>query len=105
MNNKKYYDVRITILKKLKVEDIYNEYAKSNMPIICAKGQVGDEFISKNCEMPEKFCKGAWEGLKSKVAILAAGENSPYTNQEGVAIHSCNDGLHPVIYKLQRIEE
>ncbi|WGX76620.1 TIGR04076 family protein [Paraclostridium bifermentans] len=96
-------DVKITILKKLKVEDIYAEYAKENIPLVCAKGEVGDEFISKGCEMPERFCKGAWSGLKSKVEFLASGENSPYVKQEGVAIHSCNDGLHPVIYKLERI--
>lgn len=105
MQNQKCYDVKITILKKLKVEDIHKEYAKTNIPLICAKGQEGDEFISKNCEMPEKFCQGAWDGLKSKVAFLASGQNSPYTNEDGVAIHSCNDGLHPVIYKLERIEK
>ena len=101
----KFYDVKITILKKLKVEDIHKEYAKTNLPIICAKGQEGDEYISKNCEIPDKFCSGAWEGLKSKVCILASGSNSPYVKQEGIAIHSCNDGLHPVIFKFERVEE
>ncbi|MFT5873560.1 MAG: putative repeat protein (TIGR04076 family) [Clostridium sp.] len=99
-----FYDVKITILKKLKVEDIHKQYAKSNLPVICAKGQEGDEYRSKNCEMPEKFCAGAWEGLKSKVYILASGSNSAYVKQEGIAIHSCNDGLHPVIFKLERVE-
>jgi uncharacterized repeat protein (TIGR04076 family) len=100
----KCYDVKITILKKLKVEDIHKDYAKSNIPVVCAKGQEGDEYISKNCDMPNKFCIGAWEGLKSKVALLASGGNSPYVKQNGIAIHSCNDGLHPVIYKLERVE-
>lgn len=66
MESQKYSDIKITILKKLKVNDIFVEYAKENMPLVCAKGEVGDEFIS-NCEMPEQFCKGAWTGLKSKV--------------------------------------
>lgn len=103
MEVQKHSDVKITILKKLKVDDIFIEYAKESMPLVCAKGEVGDEFISKNCEMPERFCKGAWTGLESKVKFLALGKNSPYVKQEGVAIHSCNDGLHPVIYKLERI--
>ncbi|WP_170075738.1 TIGR04076 family protein [Paraclostridium dentum] len=103
MESQKYSDIKITILKKLKVNDIFVEYAKENMPLVCAKGEVGDEFISKNCEMPERFCKGAWSGLKRKVEFLASGNNSPYVKQDGVAIHSCNDGLHPVIYKLERI--
>lgn len=104
METTKLYDVKITILKKLKVEDIYNDFAKSTIPVVCAKGEVGIEYISQNCERPEKFCVGAWEGLKSKVSLLASGGNSPYVKQEGVAIHSCNDGLHPVIFKLERVE-
>ncbi|MDO7203721.1 hypothetical protein Q5M85_05635 [Paraclostridium bifermentans] len=55
----------------------------------------------KRLRNAERFCKGAWAGLKSKVEFLASGNNSPYVKQEGVAIHSCNDGLHPVIYKLE----
>lgn len=98
------YDVKITILRKIKVEDIYQEYAKTNLSVICPKGQEGQEFISCNVQKPENFCPGAWEGLASKVARLAAGENSPYVRQEGTAIHCCNDGLHPVIYKLERVE-
>ena len=100
----KCYDVKITILRKLKVEDIHKDYAKSNIPVVCVKGQEGDQYVSKNCQMPDKFCIGAWEGLKSKVSILASGSNSPYVKQDGVAIHSCNDGLHPVIFKLERVE-
>lgn len=78
-------------------------YTKENLPVVCAKGKVGDEFVSKNCEIPDKFCIGAWKGLESKVMLLASGDNSPYVKQDGVAIHSCNDGLHPVIYKLERL--
>ena len=103
MELNKYFDVKITILKKLVVEDIHKEYAKENLPVVCAKGKVGDEFVSKNCEMPDKFCIGAWKGLESKVMLLASGDDSPYVKQDGVAIHSCNDGLHPVIYKLERL--
>lgn len=105
MEDIKYYDVKITILRKLRVDDIHEDYAKMNIPIVCAKGKEGDEYISKSCQIPDKFCTGAWDGLKSKVCLLAKGDNSPYVRQEGVAIHSCNDGLHPVIFKLERIED
>lgn len=101
----KYYDVKITILRKLKVEDIHKDYAKSNIPVVCVKGQEGDEYVSKSGQIPDKFCSGAWEGLKSKVSLLASGSNSPYAKQDGIAIHSCNDGLHPVIFKLERVED
>lgn len=96
-------DVKLTILKKLSVEDIHSEYAKKNAPLVCMKGEEGQEFISKNCEIPKQFCTVAWIGLQAKVEALANGTNSPYTKDENIAIHSCNDGLHPVIYKLERI--
>ena len=103
MQEQKCYDVKITILRKIKVEDIYQDYAKNNLSPICPKGHEGQEFLSCNVQKPENLCPGAWEGLAGKVARLAAGENSPYVRQEGTAIHCCNDGLHPVIYKLERV--
>ncbi|KNF07992.1 TIGR04076 family protein [Gottschalkia purinilytica] len=104
MDLKDCFDIKITILKKLKVEDIHKEYARANLPIVCIKGEEGQEYISKNCNMPEGFCPGAWAGLKDKVINLSLGKDSPYVKQKGTAIHCCNDGLHPVIYKLERIE-
>ena len=98
------FDVKITILKKIKLEEIHNEYAKEHIPLICAKGNEGQEYLSQKGKKPENFCPGAWSGLEPKVVSLAKGENSPYVKQEGIAIHSCNDGLHPVIYKLERIK-
>ena len=103
MDEKKLFDVKITILKKTEVEEIHKEYAKDGEPLICAKGNVGDEFISINAEKPEGICAGAWSGLQPKVKTIASGENNIHVKKDGVAIHSCNDGLHPVIFKLERI--
>lgn len=103
MNTEKLIDVKITILKKLKVEDIHAAYAKEGNPIICGKGAVGQVYISSKSEMPDGFCPGAWEGLKSKVALLASGGNSPYVKTDGISINTCNDGLHPVVFKLERL--
>ncbi len=99
-----YYDVKITVLKKLKLEDIHAEYAADKIPVICSKNEEGQEYISKDCSKPINFCMGAWEGIKNRVELLASGKNSPYVKHDGVAIQCCNDGLHPVIYKLERIE-
>jgi uncharacterized repeat protein (TIGR04076 family) len=96
-------DVRITILKKTKVEDIHSAYAKENVPVVCSKGEEGVSYISVNGEKPEGFCPGAWRGLAATVELLAAGGTSPYTREEGTAISCCNDGLHPVIFKLERV--
>lgn len=99
------YPVQITILEKIALPAIHQAYAKENLPLSCAKGEIGQVYISYDAQQPSGFCNGAWEGLARKVAMLAAGQNSPYTRQAGVAIHCCNDGLHPVVYKLERLEQ
>ncbi|HZK24581.1 MAG TPA: TIGR04076 family protein [Oscillospiraceae bacterium] len=103
MTEEKKAKVRITILKKTKVEDVHSAYAKETVPVVCAKGEEGLSYLAVNGEMPADFCPGAWRGLAATVELLAAGGTSPYTREEGIAISSCNDGLHPVIFKLERV--
>lgn len=103
MSEDKKFDVKITILKKTKIEDVHSAYAKDSVPVVCAKGEEGLSYLSVACEKPEGFCPGAWKGLAATVTLLASGGTSPYTKEEDIAISSCNDGLHPVIFKLERV--
>lgn len=103
MENIDYSDVKITVLKKIMVEDIHQKYAKENLPLICDKNEEGQEYISKSCSKPEGFCLGAWNGIINHVTLIASGKNSPYVKEDGVSIRSCNDGLHPVIFKIERV--
>lgn len=100
----KKYDVKITVLQKLEVPEIHAQYAAEGVPKQCAKYQVGAEYLSKNCEKPTGFCSWAWVAVQDKVVFLALGHDYPWINQKGVEIVACADGLHPVIYKLERIE-
>ena len=52
----KYCDVKITVLKKLEVTDIHNEYAAEGVHSRCAKYKEGQEFLCKNVVKPEGFC-------------------------------------------------
>lgn len=100
----KYFDVKITVLKKLELNDIHTEYASEGVHTTCSKYKEGTEYISKNCNKPEGFCSWAWAGAQDKVVFLALGHDYPWVKQKGTEIFSCADGLHPVIYKLERIE-
>jgi uncharacterized repeat protein (TIGR04076 family) len=104
MASKEFCDVRITVLKKLELLDIHQEYAAS-AHTTCTMVKEGLEFISRNCSKPDGFCNWAWVGAQPRVAFLAMGHDYPWTKQKGVEIFSCSDGLHPVIYKLERIEQ
>ena len=55
---------------------------------------------------PEKFCDEAWKAIYQYVFALAHGANevwyyNDWIKTPGVAIVSCNDGLRPVIFKLE----
>ena len=60
---------------------------------------------------PEGLCDEAWKAMYQYVFALAhgAGEGLFYygdwIGRPGVAICSCNDGLRPVIFKLEATEE
>ena len=100
----KKFDVKITVLKKIEVPDIHKEYAAEGVHIHCAKYKEGQEYLCKNVEKPEGFCSWAWVAVQDKVVFLALGHDYPWIKQKGVEIVSCADGLHPVLYKLERIE-
>ncbi|WP_299523551.1 TIGR04076 family protein [uncultured Methanobrevibacter sp.] len=55
---------------------------------------------------PEGFCDEAWKAIYQYVFALAHSANDlfyykDWIKKPGVAIVSCNDGLRPVIFKLE----
>lgn len=104
MATAKYHDVRITVLKKLEVPEIHQEYAAEGVHSHCAKYKEGHEYICKSVVKPEGFCSWAWVAVQDKVVFLALGHDYPWIKQPGTEIVCCADGLHPVLYKLERID-
>lgn len=100
----KYHDVKITVLKKLEVPEIHQEYAAEGVHTYCAKYKEGHEYICKSVVKPEGFCSWAWVAVQDKVVFLALGHDYPWIKQPGTEIVCCADGLHPVLYKLERID-
>ena len=60
---------------------------------------------------PEGFCDEAWKAIYQYVFALAHGAGDDvfyygdWIRTPGVAICSCNDGLRPVIFKLEATDE
>lgn len=102
MEARKYSDVKITVLKRLELPEIHEQYAIDDSPLRCGRYKEGQEFISVNCNKPEGFCSWAWAELQSKIVFLALGNDYPWIKQKGTEIFCCADGLHPVLYKLER---
>lgn len=97
--------VKITVLKTTLDNELALEYGAEGLTA-CPMMQVGQIFFADYAK-PEGFCDEAWKAIYQYVFALAhgAGEQLFYYGDwiktPGVAICSCNDGLRPVIFKLE----
>ena len=85
--------VKITILKRTIQEDLAKEYGIDDFP---------------KCPLMEDnaVCDEAWKAIYQYVFALAHGATETFYSgtwikEPGIAIVCCNDGLRPVIFKLE----
>jgi uncharacterized repeat protein (TIGR04076 family) len=97
------HDVKITVLKRTKTNEIFDQYAVGEMVPQCDAVKEGVEYLSKGIQIPAGFCSWAWSDIQRDVTVLALGGDFPWIKQKGVMISACTDGLRPVIYKLERV--
>ena len=96
--------VKITILKITFHEDLAKEYGVDNLGT-CPLMKEGEIYYADYAK-PEGFCDEAWKAIYQYVFALAHGVSeiwyySDWIKTPGVAIVSCNDGIRPVIMKLE----
>jgi len=88
--------------------DLVKEYGEGgNQFPVCPVYEVGDEFITTFIK-PEGFCEDAWQSIYYYVFALSAGCGKIYDDwvkEPGIAISCCNDGLRPVIFKIEQLDE
>ncbi len=100
---------KLTILKTTLQEDLAKEYGIPNFST-CPLMKEGQVFYASSAK-PCGFCDEAWKAIYQYVFALAHGSEGWYFNDwidpkhKGVAICSCNDGLRPVIIKVERTDE
>ena len=94
---------KITVLKTAIFEDLRDEYIPDfGLCPVFKEGQVfttGGKFGNSK---PEEFCEYAWQAMQIIACTLAGGGKvfGEYFN-----IACCNDGIRPVIFKLEAVEE
>ena len=102
-------NVKITVIRMMGIEDVYGDkLPKVSESFIspCTSGfKEGDEFISEEGKIPEGFCCWAFADIQRDITHLRFGGGYPWMKEKGVAISCCTDGLRPVIFKLERIED
>lgn len=100
--------VKITVLKK----EYYPEYAIKYLTDEdetgpCPLLTVGDTFLyTGGAQMPEGFCPWAWIDIYRGINSLSAGGSyKPWNKEDGQQVLCCTDGIRPVIFALQALEE
>lgn len=101
--------VKITVLKTTLDKDLAMEYGVENLTS-CPMLKVGQVFYA-DYSKPNGLCDEAWKAIYQYVFALAHGAENElfyygdWIRKKGVAICSCNDGLRPVIFKLESTDE
>ena len=100
---------KITVLKRHFDQELAAEYGVEGLGR-CPMLQEGQVFYADYAK-PEGLCDEAWKAIYQYVFALShgAGEGLFYygdwIRKPWVAICSCNDGLRPVIFKLEATDE
>lgn len=101
--------VKITVIKKLDMRELFGDEdvgAADGMAPVCGAFAVGDEFvIDSGTGMPDGFCQGAFMDLSRFISGLRFGADYPWMKEPGTMVCACPDGLRPVIFRLERLDE
>lgn len=101
--------VKITVLKTTLDKELAMEYGADNLTA-CPMLKKGQVFYADYAK-PDGLCDEAWKAIYQYVFALAHGAGAgtfyygDWIKTPGVAICSCNDGLRPVIFKLEATDE
>lgn len=101
--------VKITVLKTTLDKELASEYGVEGLTE-CSMMKTGQVFYADYAK-PEGFCDEAWKAIYQYVFALAHGTEKDlfyygnWIKVPGVAICSCNDGLRPVIFKIEATDE
>ena len=96
---------KVTVLKITFHEEIAKAYCLEWLGP-CPLFHEGQEFILGDpWQMPANFCSTAWGDIFKNLQTICLGGNFPSTRKEGVNISCCVDGVRPVIFKIERLDE
>lgn len=100
--------IKITVLRRMLNKDLAEEYCKEESGL-CEVFSEGQEFIYDHYgegSKPENFCEWAWNDIyKIVIALASNGDFKAWMKDEGTMINCCTDGIRPVVFKIERIDD
>lgn len=97
--------IKITVVKRTFNRELADRYCGSNASI-CDGFEDGQEFILDGLAQPSGFCGWAWNDIhKTVLALNSGGGFEPWMKSDKNLIACCTDGIRPVIFDIERIED
>lgn len=103
---------KITVLKKTFHEDLAKDYFLNDEIEACSCFEVGQEFIAESPQKaPDDFpCAFAWADISGLVLVLLSGggfgpSSWKWMKNDRTMITCCTDGVRPVVFRLELLEE
>jgi len=97
--------IKITVLRRTINEDFAKKYSKHKIEL-CPKNTEGQVYISIDGAKPENFCDFAWIDIYKYVfALLFKGNFDMWMRDLSTVITCCTDGIRPVFYKIERMND
>lgn len=97
---------KITVLKTTVFQDLADQFVTDPDYGPCPVHQVGQTFLTGGIfgnEMPKGFCAQAWQSLVMPVNVLIGGGKVLGFDEKHIAC--CADGLRPVVFLLERVDD
>lgn len=104
------HKVKITVFRRFSPEEIFGKetfYPDGRKMVACPLFKDGQEIIVKTiyADPPEDFkCSWGWNDLFKDISVLSCGGDFMHTEPK-ITYTTCRDGMKPVIFKLERIED
>ncbi len=101
--------VQITVLKRTVNCDVCEEYGDVAWKLQggcqpCSTFEEGQQFVSEHGEKPDGFCSWAWADIQRDVTNVRFGGARDWLKHRGTWLSSCTEGLKPVIFLLERMQ-
>ena len=99
---------KVTVLKRAAFADLISEYVPESRRSSygpCARFKDGQVFEVRGGVPPAGFCARAWASIFGDLAVVELGGDAPWINRHNTMITCCNDGLTPVVFRIERLCE
>ena len=99
---------KITVLRRMFNSDLAEAYRRPDIRkgpcLFFAEGQ---EFVVGQLgERPADFCDWAWNDIhKVLMCLMTNGDFGPWMKDGNMMVACCTDGIKPVVFKLERLDE